>query len=289
MADTAYVIDKPGVYDGIPNDVYQADPVLGGSLSSSGARRLLPPSCPALYRHWRDHGQPPKPEFDIGHAAHLMVLGAGPELVVVDAPDWRTKAAREQRDAAHESGKVPVLAADHERVHAMATALRDHPVAAALFDPTRGKPEQTLVWVDQDTGVWRRARPDWLPNPGTGRMVVPDYKTCRSASPEAIQRSIHEYGYHCQAAFYTDGVRSLGLASDPAFVLVFQEVQPPHLVTVAQPDAVAMRIGRSLNRHAIDLYAECTAADRWPGFSDDVELIGLPPWAEARHLEEIGS
>src|SRR5258708_26204894 len=41
-----------GVY-GIPADAYHADPIEGGSLSSSGARRLLPPGCPALFRQDR--------------------------------------------------------------------------------------------------------------------------------------------------------------------------------------------------------------------------------------------
>jgi hypothetical protein len=42
------VITQPGVYD-LPADVYHADPVppeLGGSLSSSGAKLLLPRPAP---------------------------------------------------------------------------------------------------------------------------------------------------------------------------------------------------------------------------------------------------
>jgi len=38
------LITEPGVY-ALPADVYHADPVAGGSLSSSGAKKLL--ACPA--------------------------------------------------------------------------------------------------------------------------------------------------------------------------------------------------------------------------------------------------
>lgn len=280
-------ITEPGVYDDLRAETYHADPVPGGSLSSTGARKLLPPSCPALYRHWADNRQPANPDFDFGHAAHLLVLGDGPPLVVVDADDWRTKAARAARDDAYEAGAVPLLAADHDRVQAMAAALRTHPVASALFRPEAGKPEQSLFWTDPVTGTWRRARLDWLPEPSAGRTVLADYKTCRSAAPDHLQRAIHDYGYHQQAGFYLDGAVALDLAGpDAAFVFVFQEKTAPYLVTVAQVDALALQVGRYLNRQALDLYAECSRTGHWPGYSDDVELIPLPRWVEAQYRDE---
>src|SRR5207248_11468429 len=83
-------IVEPGVYD-ITNDVYHADPVPQGSLSSTGARQLTPPNCPALFKWQLDHPEPPNSVFDIGTAAHKLVLGDGPQIVEVDADDWRSK------------------------------------------------------------------------------------------------------------------------------------------------------------------------------------------------------
>lgn len=286
-ATAPLVIDEPGLYPDMPANVYLADPVPGGSLSSSGARRLLPPSCPALFKHWRDGATEYKPEFDFGHAAHREVLGAGAELVVIDADDWRTKAARAERDAAYAAGLTPILAHDYQVVLAMAAALRAHPVAAALFAPGSGAPEQTLVWRDQATGVQCRARLDWLPGPRAGRrLVVPDYKTCRSAAPDNLQREIHNFGYHQQAAWYLDGVTALGLDPAPLFVFVFQEKTAPYLVTVVRLDRVAMQVGRYLNRQARETYARCVREDRWPGYSDDIELIPLPAWVERTYSDE---
>ena len=75
---------------------YHGDPVPGGSLSSTGARKLLPPSCPALFRWQQDHPVH-KDVFDFGSAAHRLVLGAGPEIALLDYDNMRTKAAQEER------------------------------------------------------------------------------------------------------------------------------------------------------------------------------------------------
>lgn len=278
---------RAGVYDGMPEDMYHADPVPGGSLSSTGARRLLPPSCPAKFRYETDNPPPPKDTFELGSAAHKLALGAGAEIAVIEAADWRTRAAREERDAARAAGRIPLLAAEHEQVKAMAAALLAHPLARALFNPGRGKPEQSLFWQDRPTGVWRRARLDWLPDTGAReRLIATDYKTCAAADLASISKSVANYGYAQQADWYLDGVRALGLDADPAFVFLFQEKEPPYLVTVIQLDADALRIGRDLNRQAIDLYAACSERGEWPGYSESVEVVSLPAWAR-RQYEEV--
>lgn len=276
------VITGPGVYDGIPDHVYHADPVPGGSLSSTGARRLLPPSCPALYRWWADHGQPPKRAFDFGRAAHHLVLGIGAPITAVDADDWRGKAAREARDAAYAAGETPVLAAEYAAIEAMADAIRGHPFAGRLFSG-EGTPEQSMFWVDPEFGVWRRARVDWFPKwSGKDRLLVPDYKTCVSAEPDACSRAMHSYGYHIQAPYYLDAVRALDLADDAVFLFVFQEKTPPYLVTVVEPDPVAMDIGRRRIREALDVYTRCRDTGQWPPYSNDVVQLPLPAWVEKK-------
>lgn len=288
MTTTEWLVTEPGVHPDMPEDVYHADPVPGGSLSSTGARKLLPPSCPAKFRHWLDHGQAPKDAFDLGHAAHLKVLGTGADLVVVDAADWRTKAAKETRAAAYAAGQVPLLEADHQRVANMAAAVKRHPIAGPLLAPGSGQPEVSAFWVDQATGVWRRARYDFLRHPAPGRRrIIVDYKTCQSADPDHIQRAVHSYGYAQQGAQYIDGAVALGLDETPVFVLVFQETEAPYLITVVQLDPVALRIGRDLNRQALEIYAECQRTGEWPGYSSDIELIALPAWVERQHTKEI--
>jgi hypothetical protein len=268
---------NPGIYDDLPDADYHADP----ALSSSGARKLLPPSCPARF-HWeRENGQPPRAAFDFGKAAHGEVLGTGGEIVVVTADDWRTKAAKELREATYAEGKIPLLPDEARQVQEMAAALQEHPIASALLDPDHGRPEVSLFWDDDRYGVARRARLDWLPGASGGRLIIPDYKTCQSAEPRSFAKSMANYGYHAQADWYLEAVRALGLADDAAFVLIAQEKTPPYLVTVFEPDAEALRVGRVMNDRALQVFADCTATDTWPGYAadDEIPLIGLPAWA----------
>jgi hypothetical protein len=280
------VITQPGVYD-LPADVYHTDPVppdLGGSLSSSGAKLLLPPSCPAIFDWARTHPTF-SGAFDFGHAAHAKVLGAGAEIVAVDADDWRGKAAREAKDQARAEGKTPLLAKDVAVVDAMAAKLLEHPVASALLDPDHGKPEQSLFAQDEESGgVWLRAMLDWLPDPGPGRTIIPDYKsTADTGNPDAFDRAMAEYRYHGQAAWNLDLMRRLGLADDDArFVFIVQSKKAPYLVSVIEPDADAMEVGREENRAAIALYAQCVSTGTWPGYGDAVTSASLPPWYTPR-------
>lgn len=293
---TAYVIDQPGLYD-IDEAAYHSDPVPGGSLSSSGARKLLPPSCPALFKHERDHGQPPRREFDFGHAAHMEVLGVGMDTVIVqktakdgaksNADDYRTKSAQEHADEIRAEGKTPLLAIEYEQVKAMAAALRQHPIAGALLQPDLGDAEQSAFWVDDETGIWCRARFDFLRNRATGRLVICDYKTSASVSLDHIQRSVHNYGYFQQASWYLDGAVACGIADwSAAFLFVFQMKTAPYLVTVVELDRDALDAGRNLNRCAREIYRDCMASGVWPGYSADVELVSLPAWALNRYSEE---
>jgi hypothetical protein len=271
-----------GVVDGLPDEEYHAH----GALSSTGARTLIKPAGPALYAWRRAHPEPHKSAYDLGHAAHLQVLGAGPKVVVVDAADWRTKAAKEQRDAAYAAGAVPLLAEQYAGVRAMAEELARHPLAGPLLNPANGIAEQSLFWTDPATGVPCRVRVDWRTQLRDGRPVLVEYKTCASAAPDALPRVMNTYGYHQQGMFYLDGAQALGLAEDEAlFLLVFQEKTPPYLTSVRYLDAAAARIGRARNRRALQIFAECTASGVWPGYPTEAEPLSLPVWAE--HEEDL--
>lgn len=276
-------ITDPGIYD-LTNDEYHAQ---RDSLSSSGARMLLPPSCPALFRHAQDTPAEPKKTFELGSAAHKLVLGEGPDLIQVDAEKWTTNAVKAEVAAIRAEGNIPLKPAEYQQVHDMADALRRHPVASMLFDPARGKPEQSLFWRDRLTGVMRRARFDWLPDARSGRLIIPDYKTCRSAEPSALARAVEEFGYHQQDDWYRAAARALDLADDSAaFVFVCQEKTPPYIVTVVEMDAEARRIGAARNRRALEVFAECTETGVWPGYSNEIAYLSLPAWAAIRDTEE---
>lgn len=277
--DSALIDFVPGVYD-LDEDEYHAHP----ALSSSGARALLPPSCPAIFHHERENGRPPKREFDLGHAAHKLVLGVGPELHVVGADNYRTNAVKQERDEAYARGAVPLIPEEFDTVQAMAAALRRHKRADDLF-ADGGVAEQSLFWRDPETGVPCRARPDWM----TPQRIV-DYKTTVSAEPGAVAKSASNYGYHIQQAFYTAGAAALDLVpEDVEFLFVFQSKTPPYLVTVVEWDQPALRIGYERMRLALEIFRDCSESGVWPGYSDDIETISLPSWVVRAHERGLWS
>ncbi|MET9957397.1 PD-(D/E)XK nuclease-like domain-containing protein [Streptomyces sp. NPDC006339] len=275
----------PAMRAGVPAEVYHADPT---SISSSGLRALLPPGCPAQFQHDRLNPAPPKKTFDIGHAAHQLVLGEGPELVVVDGDRWDTNAAKAQVRAVRAAGGIPLKQAEMDQVEAMAAALRQHPLAGPLLAPGTGLAEQSLYWTDRETGVRCRVRPDWLKQL-PGLVLCIDYKSCADASPTAVSRAIRDHSYHQQDALYVDGIQAVLDPDEVRFVFVFQSKTAPYLVTVRELHQQDRDIGRARNRRALRIYAECERTGIWPdwtGPTTEIPQIGMPTWDTIRQAEE---
>ena len=293
-------ITEPGRYDVSEAD-YHADMAVGGSLSSTGARSLAT-KCPAKFAHDREHGRPDNEALEFGRAYHSVLLGTGTEIVEVRAKTWRGKDAQDKADEARAAGAVPLLSADVERIAEMVTVMRADPDAGPLL-ARPGRSEASYFARDERTGVMRRARVDFEPldiAPGARRILV-DAKTTRDAHPDAFAKSMAEFGYHQQDPWYCDVVADAEPDPDrppPTFVLLAQEKTPPYLVLVASPDEDAVAWGRRLNWLALDIYARCTAAGRWPGYPrgrSGVARLALPGWRVAayeaaldRHHDLIG-
>lgn len=286
------VITEPGIYD-LEAAEYHADPVPAGSLSHSGAVKLLEPSCPAIFHYERIHGQPIRRTFELGHAAHHMALGDGVEIVEVVGdgknPDaWQTESTKAKVAEVRARGGVPLHPKEYAQVREMRDALLLHPIARRLLVEGEGTVEASLFWEDGPSGIWRRARLDRLPKSNGGRLIIPDYKSAESANPDAFAQSAASYGYNMQAAWYTDAVHALDLADDVTFVFVVQEKNPPYLVEVVELDAIALRIGRKRNREAIDVYRNCVVTNHWPSYTaGGVTQISLPSWYELKYEDEM--
>lgn len=277
----------PEIRDGLPADDYHADRT---SVSSSGLRKLLAPGCPAQFKYDLDHPPAPKKEFDLGHAAHLLVLGEGPELEVIDFPDWKKAAARELKELAYDEGKVPLLTKDYEMVQAMAAALRQHPIAGGLLTPGSGIAERSIYFTDPATGIRCRVRPDFLKPLGPMNLCV-DYKTCADANPLAVSRAIRDRAYHQQDALYIDGIDAAMPADEGTrFVFVFQSKAAPHLITVRELTQQDRDIGRARNDRALRIYADCMSTGEWPDWTGpvtEIPTISMPSWDVIQQTEEF--
>lgn len=261
---------KPGIHQCVPEVDYHGD----GAFSYSQAKTLL--DNPARYKWEREHGRPDKRAFDYGHAAHAKVLGTGLEVAVIDAADWRTKAAKDAADAARAEGKAPILRHEADRIDAMALAIEAHPDASRIL-ACPGDAEASLWWTDERTGIECRGRVDYLARTAAGLVNV-DYKTTADASPAGFAKLAARFRYHLQAAAYSDGL--LHATGDGApCVLIAQEKEPPYLVAAYRFSDWDLDKGLDLWRDALDLLAKCRADDHWPGYPDSITELALPSWA----------
>lgn len=273
------MIFSPGIHN-IPVAVYHADPCPQPSLSNSIANVLISQSpLHAWHQHPRFNAAcTPKESsrFDIGSAAHMLLLERRADgIVVVEANDWRTKAAKEARDAARANGQYPILTHHYARVTEMIKAARlyiETTELAGLFE--NGHAEQTVIWREED--AWCRARPDFL---SEALNVVLDYKTTENAEPEAFIRQIGRMNYDLQAEFYTRGVSAQdGGYSALNFVFLAQEISPPYACSLISLANSYRAIGQQKVERALSLWKHCTATDKWPSYSTRIAYAEPAPW-----------
>jgi hypothetical protein len=274
-------VTEPGVWE-MDEASYHRDPVKGGSLSYSGAKKLLAEGGPELYAYEREHPPEPSAEMELGTAAHKLVLGVGAELHEVKYDTYNTKAAKQDRDEARAAGKVPLLTHQMETVKAMAAKLREHTWASALLGQD-GTAEASGFWTDPEYGTWWRCRWDRMPEPDPRRRPqLADYKTCASAAPGKFSKAVADFRYYLQAHVYTTGYNALfgdRIAAPADFNLIAQETKAPYRVAVYRLHPDALRKGRDDASRAMEIWHDCTEAGVWPGYDPEPQVIDLPYWS----------
>ncbi len=277
---------KPGIHS-VPAAEYHADSLAPEPSLSASIVRLLLEASPL--HAWRAHPRlgncaedRKTAESDCGTAAHAMLLEGRDIVDVIDAPDWRTKAAQEARRASREAGRVPLLTDDADSVAAMAAAAREQLADHDACDTfTAGKAEQTILWHEGET--WCRALVDWLPD--QPRWPLQDYKTTgMSANPSAWERRLVSE-YDIQAAWYLRGVAAVRGVRPSGFRFVVQETAPPYLLSVLEPGPDVLALADRKIERALAIWRECRRTGRWPGYPTRVATVTLPGWVEARWLE----
>jgi len=278
------VVLEQGIYE-MDEATYHADPVVGTSLSATGAKRIL--EAPAKYHHAQNSGEVYKSVFDFGTAAHTLVLGTGRPLAVIPFDEWRSKDAKQAVQDARDAGEVPIKPKDMATVEAMAEQIRQHPLAVALLDPTKGKAEQSVFW--EWDGDWYRARPDFmddLPRDGRDYLIVVDYKSTPDASTRGFEKSIVNFGYHVQAAHYSSGVTAV-TGMPVKFLFIAQEKTAPYLVNVIELSSELLLIGSERMDRAMHVWRECRRTGIWPGYEVKVQRAIAPTRTSDQHEEDM--
>lgn len=295
-------ITEPGIYAGVPIDIYHGANLCDGpSVSSSGLRRLMNES-PAHYwveSPYNPNRVEPKESEALlfGRAAHHLLLGEDdfnthyivrPEKVLDEAGDpkpgellaWHgnRKACKRWLEKQARNGRSVLTDEQIETIRGIARSLAAHPLIDAGI--LNGGIEQTIVWRCKDTGIWLKARPDAIPN-DAGDFA--DLKTTTSVQSADLARTIAEHGYHQQAALISAGWHAITGRDVASFSFVFVEKQPPYcarIVTLRDDDLAR---GERQNFVAAKEFAKCMKSGEWPGPGGaDAEYLSLPEWAQKR-------
>lgn len=263
---------------------YLADPAPSPSLSSGIAHAILEESpLHAFWKHPRlnPHYQPEVAEkFDLGSAAHAVLLeGNYKKIAVIKATDYRTKEAKDTRDAAREAGMLPVLVeqmtAIEDMVEAAQLAIKESELAE-VFTPTGGDSEQTLIW--EEDGVWCKSRPDRL---AKDHRIIVDYKTTgASAEPNAWTKGpMIGNGCDLQAALGLRGIKALTTQGDNArFIFIVQENYPPYAVSFVGFGPQFQHYADARLSRALKIFKRCETYNEWPGYPTRVAWVAPPPW-----------
>jgi len=278
----------PGVHQ-ISAERYHADPCPEPSLSSTLAKTMLAQSplhawtaCPRLNPAWEPKNSK---AFDIGRAAHEVILGAGGGYEAIPADllssdgAARSKEARAFIDDCRSRGVTPLKAAEVDQIHAMREVARRKLAAMQIdLDPARSE----MIAIAQMDQVWCRAMLDNVPLPV--RDPIYDFKTCENASPDACQKAVLNYGYDVQAEHYRQVWRA-ATGEDRTFRFIFQEKTAPFEVCVIELGEDSLFMARKKIARARDMWRICLRDGHWPGYPLGVHRIDLPAWAHDRWLE----
>lgn len=172
-----------------------------------------------------------------------------------------------------------------EIVTAQEFAITQMQLAALAADPdiatllATGYSECSIFWIDEETGVYCKGRPDHVHPVDKHHVKLLDLKSTVDESPNGFGRTAARLGYHRQAVHYTAGFEAATGLKVQEFVLAAVTSAPPVLaVPYILPDDLAEQ-ARDERRELLELYARCQREDRWPTYGTGYQLLQFPAYA----------
>lgn len=256
-------------------------------LSQSIAKVLLENGPFHAWHHHRSLGKlsSHSDAMDRGTLIHELVLG-GDKVAVLDHKDWRTNAAKAERDAVRDGGRVPVLAKQVEAVQVVVHKVRG--LLTDRFDAYNGEWlfEHRLQW-EQD-GVACEGTPD-LFGFHAGRLFAIDLKTVGTAiSTRRMGAVAVSGGWAIQRAAYVAALEAMypEFSGRIDFAWVIAETDAPYQVRVANADWQMRDLGERQWKRAVLQWRDLIAQGWDVPWKDDEELTMIAPgWAMLQEEE----
>jgi hypothetical protein len=266
---------KPGLYKGIENDAYHSGP----GISKSGLWTVYQKS-PLHFKNPPVKKETPQSVIakEIGSATHLAILEPAEfEAKVVRGPDDRRGNKWKDRKAVCDIDKKLLLtSSDYDEILAIRDAVHaDEEISNIILGNQKANViEASGYWIDEETGLLCRCRPDLF---RTDHNILFDVKTTADARKREFMRSVFNFGYHAQEAFYSDGLFNIGKAVN-GFLFLALEKERPYANRIYELPPSFVEEGRAIMRKALDTYAASLKANSWAGYGSGVEELEPERW-----------
>jgi exodeoxyribonuclease VIII len=257
---------SPGIYD-ISEDEYHEGP--GISRSSLMEFTEEEGRCP--YNYWYKYNnnivkKEEKPHFLFGHALHTFFLE--PEefqsrFIIIEKMHRGTLKYKKLISELEPTlnGRQIINKEDYKKLQEINKRINEHEIAPLLINNDKAEIEKSLYWVDKDSGVLCKSRPDIMIN-----NVVVDLKSSKDLSYKSFRRDIEKYGYHIQAAMIRDSKEVLLNKKTDIFINLCFEKTAPYLPRIFQIDPVDIDQGQEIYKKAAIYFKECRDTDTWPTY-----------------------
>lgn len=269
----------PGVHYGVSERDYHAIGWKQGVVSKSLLWAFAP--NPFVWKFGPE--KEPTAAMDWGSLVDCLFLkpqALNEDFIVSPYSDYKTKAAREWRDA---QKRTVITSDDLERANLAVSALCQNPYASRFKAGAETQVSVIQALPDgENPPRWAKCRldivpedPDWLC----------DLKTTGKPLTQ-IPSIIADRGYHAQAAFYMDLWNAATGEDRNRWAFIFQSDSPPYEVAVVELDRDGIEAGRKWYREAFAKWCRCTRDNNFPSlWEDEIKVISLPKWAQPR-IEE---
>jgi len=139
-----------------------------------------------------------------------------------------------------------------------------------------GYTEVALFSIDTQTGLLKKQKSDGiLP----ANKIIWDLKSSSNAKIDEFQKSIANFRYHVQAAYYLDIATEVLGGQFDKFAWTVAEKVKPYPIANYYCDEAALEKGRIEYRKNINELADCLEKDCFPSYSEEFEAISIPHWA----------
>lgn len=261
------------VYDLDFNDYKDAE-----GLNHSSLKNIFPPNTPLDFWWHKHHPRKPSESMDFGSAVHIAIFEHNRfDDAVTIAPecDRRTKAGKEEYNAFIESaaGKIILTLEQLDSCYYIIEACQGHPLLRDYLSMEGGKSEVSGFYSYRDVNL--KFRTDFMI---PSHKIILDLKTTKAGHDRAFQRSVFDFCYHSQAAFYLLGMQEITGETWADFLWIALESSPPHKIYVYEPETSWLAHGMKLIDEGLDIYKECLKNNRYPGVAPEIRTLEIPRW-----------